>query len=310
MSELHTKLGELLQLERERQKVSLEDVSAELKIPESTLLQIEAGDLEALPAELYFKLFAKSYAEYLGIDYAKTVEAIREEIGEEIEPVEESAATQPPSAKTARKVRKAEPEKTRMPGDADLRSVLRKGGILGGVIVGAFVILIAVYQLFIKADAGQDADSQQPTATAGVDDQSTDEAANTLAAGYDWNVPEYEPPDSIRIAFKAREQSWATVVADGDTALYRNLVPGRNYEIAAQYRLVVSVGVPRLVDVSLDGRPADLSSATGRISRVEIDQTNRNLFGVDREDPTPAAQPPAPNQTGDVVGDGGQDESL
>jgi len=60
MSELHTKFGALLKLERERQGITLADISGELKIPEDTLLQIEIGDINALPSKLYFKLFAKA----------------------------------------------------------------------------------------------------------------------------------------------------------------------------------------------------------------------------------------------------------
>jgi len=80
----------------------------------------------------------------------------------------------------------------------------------------------------------------------------------------------------------AREESWATVVADGDTTthLYQTLVPGRQYTRTAKYRLRVSIGIPRLVDINLDGKPAYLADPeTGRISQVEIDQTNRDKFG-------------------------------
>ena len=80
MSELHEKFGELLRLERQRRSVDLADVSAQLKITETNLTYIENGSLEELPDELYYNLFAKSYAEFLGIDYSKTLEAIREKL--------------------------------------------------------------------------------------------------------------------------------------------------------------------------------------------------------------------------------------
>ena len=63
MSELHEKFGELLRLERQRRSVDLADVSAQLKITETNLTYIENGSLEELPDELYYNLFAKSYAE-------------------------------------------------------------------------------------------------------------------------------------------------------------------------------------------------------------------------------------------------------
>ncbi|MFQ6007614.1 MAG: helix-turn-helix domain-containing protein [Candidatus Zixiibacteriota bacterium] len=84
--ELHNKIGLLLKLERERQNLTWEDLSAQLKISKRNLEHIEAGNADALPSELYFNLFAKSYAEMLGIDYSRTVEAIKEEVGEPLEP--------------------------------------------------------------------------------------------------------------------------------------------------------------------------------------------------------------------------------
>src|SRR5512136_392609 len=86
MSESYVKFGALLKLERERRGAKLEVIASDLKIPIETLQYLEAGQQDALPSELYFRLFAKSYAEYLGIDFTKTIEAIREELGELIEP--------------------------------------------------------------------------------------------------------------------------------------------------------------------------------------------------------------------------------
>ena len=135
------------------------------------------------------------------------------------------------------------------------------------------------------------------------------EETGSSPIGYDWDVPTYKPPDSIRLALAAREESWATVVADGDTLLYRNLVPGHGYEVAAKYRLLVSIGIPRVVDMTLDGQPAYLASAeTGRVSRVEIDQTNRDQFGTPPQrrvdvsevpEDAPADAPEPPESHGD-----------
>ena len=63
MSELHIKFGELLKLERERQGITLTDVSNELKIAEDALLSIEAGETSALPSELYFKWIADNFTD-------------------------------------------------------------------------------------------------------------------------------------------------------------------------------------------------------------------------------------------------------
>ena len=80
MTGLYVKIGKLLQMERTRQDVKLDDLAAELKISLANLEAIENGDSTSLPSALYFKLFAKSYAEALGIDYEATVEAIEQDM--------------------------------------------------------------------------------------------------------------------------------------------------------------------------------------------------------------------------------------
>ncbi|MCK4462304.1 MAG: helix-turn-helix domain-containing protein, partial [candidate division Zixibacteria bacterium] len=75
MSELYVKIGKLLKMERVRQAIELGDLASDLKVSRGNLEAIEDGDIARLPSELYFKLFAKSYAEALGVDYEATVEA-------------------------------------------------------------------------------------------------------------------------------------------------------------------------------------------------------------------------------------------
>jgi len=276
MSELHVKFGELLRLEREHQGVALEIISSELKIPEETLKHLEAGEVAALPAELYFTLFSRSYAEFLGIDYAKTIEAMREELGESLEP------DLPPDVRQKEHKKKGATSAASGRGEPDVGAFLKKAGIIAGVIVGAFIIfLVGYFVLFADGTGAGSAGSS----TRGEADATSDDGSEPAGGDkYNWNVPTYQPPDSIRLTLTAQEESWATVYSDGAQALYRTISPDRAYAIAAKYRLVVSIGIPRVVNVQLDGQPAYLADPeTGRINRVEIDQTNRDQFLTPRE---------------------------
>ena len=87
-----------------------------------------------------------------------------------------------------------------------------------------------------------------------------------------------------------RAESWATILADGDTAIFRNLVPGRVYNVEAEYRLQVSVGIPRVVDLELNGQPLNIvDPESGRISRVKINQMN--LAEIMKGPPEPEESP-------------------
>jgi len=90
--------------------------------------------------------------------------------------------------------------------------------------------------------------------------------------------------DSLRLTITAHDGSWATVLADEDTALFQMLTPGRPYNVCAGEKLVVTIGVPEVVDVLLDGYPANLVDATtGDISRVLIDHDGRDQFYIQPE---------------------------
>lgn len=79
----------------------------------------------------------------------------------------------------------------------------------------------------------------------------------------------------MQLQLIAGEESWAMVLADGDTAIYRTLVPGKVYTVPADYRYVVSIAWPSRVAVTLNGTPVNLRDpSTRRISRVAINQKN------------------------------------
>jgi hypothetical protein len=98
-------------------------------------------------------------------------------------------------------------------------------------------------------------------------------------AGFDWNTPAYIPPAEIKIELKLRGESWTTVMADGDTVIFKRLTPGKDYTATAKHRLVVSVGVPEVVDVLINGRLVDLRDPVNqRISRIEVNQANLQSY--------------------------------
>lgn len=289
MGELQTKLGTLLRLERERQRVRLEDLAEKLKIAQASLEAIERGDEAALPSNLYFNLFAKSYAEALGIDYTRTVDAIKEDIGLSLEP------EGPPGKKP-----RSRPQSKGEPGDVpqkpdDDRPTPAGGlgkvvlwGFLGLVIL--FVVLLIINQLFFSSETLSPqteppfARAPQEVATAAAKGE---DPASTFAT-YDWNVPLYQPPPDIQLRLSARSESWATIVADGDTAIFYSLFPGRTYDVTAEYRMLISIAIPTAVDVECNGRKVDLTDPnTGRISRVSVNQVNIDSVLV----PSAANQP-------------------
>jgi len=267
MSELHVKLGELLAIERKRQNRSLDELSASLKISETNLKLLESGDPSGMPSSLYFELFAKSYAEELGIDYEATVLAIKDEIGCFPEEVQDTKGR-------SGGAKKPTPEKAE-PAAPDHGSAFKKVAYVIGAVVVLLVVFLVINRLYLS-------DSDDATDPHGaINDESSEtavaDARNEPDAGldrYEWKMPAYEEPGEITLALTARRESWAAVVADGDTAFFRTLQIGQVRTVTAKYRLQVSIGVPSGIDVELNGQLVDLRNERGRIHQVEITQLN------------------------------------
>ncbi len=267
MGELEKKIGALLKYERERQGIKLEDLAESLRISLASLEHIETGNVDGLPSEIYFGLFAKSYAEALGIDYAATKNAIQQDI---IEHEDEQVSAEEESG-TAVKPVTGEPseEQGKSKKKTKLQTIIIGLAILIIIIGGYFIIKQLLHEM---RSTDRKKETSEPVATAVKDKDS-------IYTSYDWNTPEYKKPSDLVLELHARGASWATVLADGDTVIFKQLKPGRTYQAVARYRLRLSVAVPRVVDISLNGvRINPVSPTTGRISRVNITQINVDSF--------------------------------
>jgi transcriptional regulator with XRE-family HTH domain len=278
MGEVQKKLGFALRVERERRGLSLENLSQQLKISESNLQSIEDGDPAALPGELYFKMFARSYAESLGIDYERTIEAIREELG------------QAPDANNNHTLENGSVAALSAPVEAKAPVVdvpvesLPKGSFLGGLKSYLFlgvmaIVVVGLAFILFGPRSGKfgflrigDANSEPALSDSADDGAETDAGAYRVVAGS-------KDAATLTLEMVARDRTWATVIADSDTALHYNLKPWREYVIGAQEKLIVSVVSPLSVDMKLNGIAVDFSDPEkGTVQNVEVTNDNMSLF--------------------------------
>lgn len=150
---------------------------------------------------------------------------------------------------------------------------------MAAIIIIVFGAFLLGYRLLFDGDSSHAGETLQTGSEFLKNVEHEPAAEEIVSADHDWSATGYVEPDSLRLSLTAREASWATVVADGDTVIYRNLIPWRTYQAAARYRLQVSIGIPRVVEALLNGQPVDLSNPqTGRISKVQINQVNLDGF--------------------------------
>jgi len=138
MDNVEKKLGKVLRQERERRQLDIIELSERLKIPLENLEGIEEGDLSKLPSEIYYNLFARSYATFLGIDFAMTVDAIKSDI--------ERAETE--EAEQAKQASGVEDD-YEIDTEAEKNPLRRMLGI-AAILVLLLLAYVAVDMLFIK----------------------------------------------------------------------------------------------------------------------------------------------------------------
>src|SRR3954452_17025347 len=81
VAEMPPTAGERLRAAREKQKLSLEDVAAQTRIPLRHLASIESGEGDNLPAPPHTSGFAKTSAPIAGLDRVEIGDQLREQTG-------------------------------------------------------------------------------------------------------------------------------------------------------------------------------------------------------------------------------------
>jgi cytoskeletal protein RodZ len=259
MSELHIRLGEALKLERQGKNLVLADLAAQLRTSESNLERIEAGDVTAFASPVYFSLYAKSYAESLGVDYGRTMDAIREDIGETTESVVPGTASAPETAPSVAA------EATKEPARREKSNRMFIG------IVAVTILTSAILATWWLIQSG----SKRVTIPASVERSSTPSSPSLFDSN---SAPAISDSVALTLSLIARGSSWVSLMADGDTALFRTFSQGETLAVSAQRQMILTISSPAQIDLQLNGLPAKLADRSGRISNVVVTPTNFRAF--------------------------------
>ncbi|MFH1891735.1 MAG: helix-turn-helix domain-containing protein [Candidatus Zixiibacteriota bacterium] len=275
-------VGKLLRNERERQELSLEDVSERTKINVKYLKAIEEDSKEGFPGELYCELFTKSYAEALGLEYAKiragTFAAgdTKNSSGKKFRKAETAAADKAKDKKRAAsdKPTREKPKGPKfLPADsaddgsataasdsADANGVeanaraAKKDIVKYFIIIAAIVfsLLMVVVYISISSDKTESgaSDSEHstdmPAAIHGDDaDAGVDIVDDGLPPSTDDSFyvgPVQMYPDSLEVTLISTQESWASVIADSNIVFSSFFQPGKQNLFRAATELDITLG--------------------------------------------------------------------
>ncbi len=125
-----TDFGSVLASSRKAQNLSLEEVYEHLKIPVHVLKEIEANDIESLPASAFTLGYLRAYARYLEISEENVLEIYKRAV-----PHEQAADLSP---------------RSKLPGEASSQSPLIKFITILLVLAGIAAVLFGSYQYYQK----------------------------------------------------------------------------------------------------------------------------------------------------------------
>jgi cytoskeleton protein RodZ len=281
--------GEKLKLEREKRKITLDQISASTKIGTRMLQALEGDKFSQLPGGIFNKGFVRAYARVVGLDEDQTVADYLQASGEAAPPGPEMAARET-------SVRETEQRISRLEAISDTPSRPLPWGLFAVILLAVALVLSLLShrrreqeRLAARpAAVSSQTNAASPTGESGSALQPSPVSAPMNAAATPTSVPgdkslvapgQTSPASSeatlsaageFTVLIQAREESWVSVTVDGKPTPSELLEPGNQRTIRAHNKVVVKTGNSGAVDFRLDGRKLEVGGEYGEVKTVTI----------------------------------------
>jgi cytoskeleton protein RodZ len=249
-------LGTDLKQLREKDNLSLRQVSDDTRITLRHLESLEAGRYAELPGGMYNRAFVRAYCEYLGLDAQPYL--LRYD--------QEAASLGKEGVKT--RVR-------HIPLDSEFRipSLLVWSAMLLCSITGLFFNRKWIAEVFSPYFSGPVTVTPSPPAPAPRPVQPPSSAPVLAAASA---MPSATTAQDARLVLElvAAQKCWLSVKSDGGSAAATILEPGDARSFEASESLTVVLGNAGGVSARINERPAKPFGKAGQVVTVLIDKSN------------------------------------
>ena len=251
-------VGATLRRARERKRLTLEQIAQSTKISVSTLNALESNDFDRLPATVYTRGFLRSFAREVDLDPEEMVEHYMEQC--------DAAMPAPMTAAPVEAPLSAESQRTAAPRQRTI--VVPRFGVALAVL--ALLIAGGAYYGMVRynadaASAASAAEAPPVAAPAPTPPPDAIPAANVV-------------PDVLRIELTATGPCWVSAHADGEGALSRLLQAGEKHSLQANDEVILRVGDPSTVSISINGVAGRPLGRPGQPITVQINKQNFRDF--------------------------------
>ena len=314
--------GEKLKQEREKRKITLEQISASTKIGTRMLQALEEDKFSQLPGGIFNKGFVRAYSRCVGLDEDQTVAEYLQASGD-APPVRtepggfEAAGHEDRARENEQNVRRLEAisdaparqlpwglfavfllvvalalslwshrqrERTRQsvrPTPTTATAPLP--GVAGGVSSG-------VASRVASEDSGTASPtSGSPAKGSPAKASPTGESAPSVAPKTPQDLTAAAPaaaPGEFTVVIHAREESWVSITADGNTVPSELLAAGDERTVRGRKEIIVKTGNSGGIDFRFNGKKLDTGGTSGEVKTV--------TFGPGGMVPTAPAPPSTP----------------
>ena len=268
-----TNFGASFKQARVSKGISLDQIATDTRINTRFLSAIENEEFQLLPGGIFNRGFVRAFAERVGLDPDQAV-ADYERMAEVRQP---EPAAEPHSAPAAKRQRGLYP-----------------------IAVGVLALAIVVFYV-VNRESGHIAQTARTPATppvaaptpaapassvAPLDDgpQTTAAAPETQSNQSPKPTPAPTPvpaaPNALSLEIDAQDQSWISVVADGQAANPGELLQaGMTRKYRAQNKLIISVGNAGGVMLKLNDKPMKAIGKSGQVREIVITpETAKNFI--------------------------------
>ena len=250
--------GDILRRERERQKLTIQDIEQGTSIRAVYIEALEKGDYDKLPGEVYAKGFVKNYANFLNLDAEKlskeftseiapaVVEVAEGEVAFEDNKIEETPASNFPKSGKTKITELKEPN----------MKIKHSGNNSSNMFVIAAVVIIALFAggawYYLKNNSDTVANVNPPQ-SAEVEQQQP--AENPVTNPVENPVSAAGLQDGVNIQATFSGNCWTRVYVDGAFAYEGIPNAGQVFDWHGVQFVTIRAGNAGAIDITMNGQP-------------------------------------------------------
>ena len=277
--------GEKLKQEREKRKISLEEISGTTKIGTRMLQALEEDKFDQLPGGIFNKGFIRAYSRCIGLDEDQTV----------AEYLVASGDAPPPRTEIGfdGDINRANEENLRR---LEAISDTPRRTVPWGLLAALLLVIALALSIWTRQQRQHPTPPARPAPAAAI--TPTPVAASGPGVGQDsgaaspTNSPAAVPrseelvsatiPGEFTVVIQAREDSWVSITADGKTTASELLAASDERTVKAQKEIIVKVGNSGGVNFLFNGKKVETGGEYGVVKTIAF-----GPHGISLAPPTP-----------------------